>query len=411
MSFKFNIFIILFLFLSCSPGGSGSVNFGKVSDFEEPCAGGSQCESKQCIETEDGPVCTQYCSDDLSCPEGYFCSWDPSLHSTEDSTELGDNDMIGFCRPVHNDTICKSCSNDEQCDMIGGHCKDVGERTYCLLDCMIDECPSGFSCSTLGDGFDYCIPDTDDCTCTILTEGRKVGCSLSNEFGECPGTKTCYGDNGWSGCEGQMPGPEVCDGEDNNCDGNIDEGLLGTVEHCSMCFDACEGSGNPGTVPVCDEGVCGLECQDNYYDTNDNTQDGCECQDDSEAPHCIEDTVSLGGWTDCDFTYQHVTSKIPGDLNNTAPPDYFKFNYDNVWNCQENLQVSLKIISSGVAHRFCVSGGNNTNESTWECKAVSPGTEASISPYDNDGNYYIKVELLNQGTPNCTPYQLTIKDN
>jgi hypothetical protein len=401
--------LAIFAFIGCADNNSSdSVNYFNVSDFEKPCAGGSQCDSKRCIEMNDMLACSMYCYGQGECPDLFYCAFEEQVEPTEESET---SEPRGLCRPIDNNEICHSCSNDTQCDVIGGFCQRVGQGNYCLMSCDLDNCPTGFTCTPGDGGLNFCIPDTDDCTCNTIKAGTIRSCSLSNEYGECAGVITCQGDGGWTNCQGEMPGPESCDGIDNNCDGNIDEDLLGTESHCSMCGDICMGSGLPGTQPVCIESSCSLDCYEDYFDANDNSQDGCECIDDTEAVHSIDDLVSLGSWTDCDFTTQITTSLIPGSMIKTGAPDYFSFNYNRVTFCMENLYVNLKIYSSGVAHRMCVSSAGDTVESNWSCVTVEPGTNSSISPYNNDGNYYIKIELANPGDLNCMPYELKIIDD
>jgi len=65
------------------------------------------------------------------------------------------------------------------------------------------------------------------------------------------GTQTCGSDGTWGACEGAVePQPEMCDGEDNDCDGQVDESdvetgaLCGPGQKCDNgdCVDV-----NPGT--------------------------------------------------------------------------------------------------------------------------------------------------------------------
>ncbi|MBN2725304.1 MAG: hypothetical protein JXR95_14665 [Deltaproteobacteria bacterium] len=393
-------FTILFL-QGCPDGGSSSsdFNYGVVSDFAVPCAASSQCESGRCIDMNGGTGCTRYCYDADDCADGFYCAPEET------------DPPMGLCREINEDAVCHSCSNDSQCESIGGVCRTVGTGNYCLMDCSMDDCPDGFSCVPQTDGEQLCIPDTNDCTCNIFREGVQRSCSNSNDYGSCSGVIECHGELGWSNCVGQIPGPETCDGEDNNCDGEIDEGLLGTADHCSMCYDVCQGSGLAGTEAVCIDGSCGVACYSNYYDANSNSQDGCECADDTQGAVSGEAAISLGAYSDCDFTQQFTTAKIPADYENTAHADYFKFNYNNVWNCQENLQVELRVYSPSPSHTLCVSGANKTDESTWNCQNITAGNSLTIRPYDSDGVYYVRVSLTNEGEPNCMAYQLTIKDD
>jgi hypothetical protein len=108
------------------------------------------------------------------------------------------------------------------------------------------------------DGFDNdCDGDIDEsCPCTTgATQSCYTGDPATEGTGICTaGTQTCTGGQ-WGACEGLVtPALEVCDGKDNNCDGNVDEGNPGGGNGCL--------TGQPG---VCSEGmyVCAagtLEC-------------------------------------------------------------------------------------------------------------------------------------------------------
>jgi hypothetical protein len=75
------------------------------------------------------------------------------------------------------------------------------------------------------------------------------------------------------GCVPSNDGIEICDLEDNDCDGRVDE--LGTD-----LIDACEPP-DGATVSACANGVCVLACLRGRVDVNgdldDEESDGCEC--------------------------------------------------------------------------------------------------------------------------------------
>ena len=117
--------------------------------------------------------------------------------------------------------------------------------------------------------------------------GEESPCQVANEWGTCGGNLVCD-DGQWVDCEAPTPGPEICDGKDNDCDGDIDED--GNYEH--LCNDD-----NDCTTEFCDgEDGCsylvlnGPECKDG---------DPCTVADHCEEGICVGQSVNCDDGNQC----------------------------------------------------------------------------------------------------------------
>ncbi|MBW2975034.1 putative metal-binding motif-containing protein, partial [Candidatus Woesearchaeota archaeon] len=72
--------------------------------------------------------------------------------------------------------------------------------------------------------------------------------SCGTDTGECQsGTQTCTGGI-WGACVGEVaPATELCDGRDNDCDGEVDNGVCSQPDSCNET-DGGYGFGLKGTV-------------------------------------------------------------------------------------------------------------------------------------------------------------------
>ncbi|MCA9608106.1 MAG: SUMF1/EgtB/PvdO family nonheme iron enzyme, partial [Myxococcales bacterium] len=112
-----------------------------------------------------------------------------------------------------------------------------------------------------------------------------------------------------AGPDGCVPGAaEVCNGLDDNCDGNVDEGIDTNtdLDNCGGCGMACA---PPGAFGVCTDGVCGIdECDIGRYDLDGDPSNGCEYRcitsgvDDSVCDRADND---CDGMVDEDFDFQN----------------------------------------------------------------------------------------------------------
>ncbi len=241
--------------------------------FGQACLSNEDCSTGLCLETQAGNLCTETCIEE--CPEGFLCR----------GVNSAGPDLMFICVPEYWH-ICESCSDDADCDASTGICVNGGEGFYCGVQCLGDGgCPSGFECDL---ELQACVPLSGSCLCRARNEGDVRACFVANEAGKCPGEQHCLGESGWGLCLGEEPVAEVCDGVDNDCDGEVDEGMAD--------FD---GDGEPDCIDSDDDGDGVADGQDNcpwlqnqeQADLDkDGSGDSCDEDDDNDGTVDAEDT-------------------------------------------------------------------------------------------------------------------------
>ncbi len=230
--------------------------------FLDGCTTNEECQSGWCVQHLGESVCSKTCQQE--CPPGWNCS---QVAGT-------DPDVVYICVSDYAN-LCRPCASNDNCTSTGGAedaCLHYGlQGSFCGAPCGKDEsCPWGFSCQEMetvdGALLKQCVNETGDCPCTqrSVALGLFTPCSTQNDFGTCSGKRICMAD-GLSQCDAGDASVEICNGVDDDCDGEVDEPLLLGGDYVNLCDDGSdctddECAGEEGCVNLLlDAGQCNDE--------------------------------------------------------------------------------------------------------------------------------------------------------
>ncbi len=358
----------------CPPGwtcaqvaGAGPDTFFVCTDplahLCEPCTGDEQCPGGQCVSYGDalGSFCGVPCSGDGDCPTGFHCAEVGQCVSDEgDCTCTGMavadgaatlchfTDEVGTCEGTRRCTeagplppcdaphpAAETCNGvDDDCDGLTDEppdacgpnracaCKDGA----CACGCAPGFVACGEDCADLQSDVAHCGSCENACTAPGVAVAQCAGgqCAVVT----CEAGKVDLDADFSTGCECEVS-EEICNGKDDDCDGQTDEqpeaacpgggdciagqcacpeGLLWcdgacvdvstSMQHCGACDNPCTVQWPGVGTASCEGGECKPgPCLPGWFDT-DPTQPGCECNKTGVVETCNGIDDDCDGQTD-----------------------------------------------------------------------------------------------------------------
>ncbi len=349
---------------------------------------------------------------DLVCVPGagYTC-----VNAIDPQTEIcngEDDDCDGQTDEVVADEPCGACGDGLW------YCVD-GRRQCCAVGSSTGHC-----IAVAVNNIETCNGEDDDCDgqtdedvtracggCDPAVPGQEY-CQDRNQGICAAGQQVCSGAGVWAECSTNFgPEVEVCNGQDDDCDGEVDEGIVGNV--CGTCQDGhwhCINGAQQCCTGIGDEGEClpiikpGAEQCNGLDDDCDGVTDEDvspkECMDEQ---HWDKDGIGVchHGYQTCqngDWGYGDPWSagvcgnqRVPGDERCNQLDD------DCDGDTDEEISVFEVCGECGDGLRYCIGGflrccrGLDTDGA---CLSVGVPVPETCNGYDDDCNGQIDDNIV-----------------
>ncbi len=221
------------------------------------------------------------------------CRSDAQCVDTIDCTR--DTCSAGLCVHQPDDTLCPT---GEVCHLMGGCAAPCAGDAECIQrdgvfcngaeTCVSERCMPATAAPC--EDSDACTTDTcDEASGSCTNEPRVDACEIGTSRActsvcNTEGTQTCAPDCAWTAC---MAPAELCNGADEDCDGQLDEDFDCTQNALGACTTSCGTTGSQMCSDTCVAGSCSPPAE-----VCNGADDDCNgtC-DDAAGAECCRDTT------------------------------------------------------------------------------------------------------------------------